>query len=120
MSDLSLLNLIGCHMCGLCQQSADVPLVCGAYCKLVLLTFHKTQAGEVAKFMTTLTLVLFHRASKTFQVGGISTFAASIFLLVCTSRVKSLLVVACLPLICVFVLCRPWLGLGLLLLVFTM
>ena len=38
--------------------------------------------------MTTLTLVLFCRANKTFQVGGITTFATSIFLLVCTSGVK--------------------------------
>ena len=53
----------------------------------------------------------FHRASKTFQVGRISTFATSIFLLECTSGVKWLLVVACLPFICIFVLC--WLGFGL-------
>ena len=87
---------------------------------LFLLTFHKTQAGKVAKFMTTLALVLFCRASNTFQVGRIATFATSIFLLVCSSGVKALLVVACLPLICVFVLYRHWLCLGLLLLVFTM
>ena len=87
---------------------------------LFLMTFHKAQACEVPKLMTALTLVLFCRASKTFQVGGISTFAASIFLLVCTSGIKGLLVEACLPLICIFVLCGPWLGLGLLLLVFTM
>ena len=59
-----------------------------------------------------LTLVLFHRACKTFQVGGISTFAASIFLLVCTSGVKGPLVEACLLLLSTFVLYGPWLGLG--------
>ena len=117
---LILLNLTGCHMPGLCQQSADVLWFPVVVVSLFLLTFHKTQAGEVAKFMTTLTLVLFCRASKTYQVGGISTFAASIFLLVCTYMVRGLLVVACLPLICVFVLCGPCLGLGLPLLVFTM
>ena len=53
-------------------------------------------------------------------MGGISTFATSILLLVCTSGVKGLLAVASLLLICIFVLCGAWLGLGLLLLVFTM
>ena len=120
MSCLSLLNLTGRHIPGLYWQSADVPLVCSSCGKLVLLTFHKAQACEVPKFMTALTLVLFCRASKTFQVGGIFTFAASIFLLVCTSGIKGLLVIACLSLICIFVLCGPWLGLGLPLLVFTM
>ena len=79
---------------------------------LFLLTFQKAQACEVPKFMTALTLVLFCRACKTFQVGGISTFAVSIFLLVCTSWVKGLLVEACLFLLCTFVLYGPWLGPG--------
>ena len=59
MSSLSLLNLTGCHMPGLCQQSADEPLVSGACAKLVLLTLCKAQACEVPKFMTALTLVFF-------------------------------------------------------------
>ena len=84
--------------------------------RLFLLTFHKAQA----LFMTALTQVLSCMACKTFQVGGISTFAASIFLLVCTSGVKGLLVEAWLLLLCIFVLYGPWLGLGLLLLVLTM
>ena len=121
MSCLSLLNLTGCHMPGLYLQSADMPLVCSSCGKLVFFfNFHKAQACKVPKFMTTLTLVLFGRASKTFQVGGISTFAASIFLLVCTCGIKGLLAVACLSLICIFALCGPCLGLGLPLLVFVM
>ena len=87
---------------------------------LFFLTFHEAQACEVPKFMTGLALVLFCRACKTFQVGGISTFAASSFLLICTSDIKGLLVEACLLLLCTFVLYEPWLGLGLPLLVFTM
>ena len=87
---------------------------------LFMLTFHEAQACEVPKFMTTLTLVLFCTACKTFQVGGISTFTASIFLLVCTPGIKGLLVEACLLLVHTFVFYGPWLGLGLLLLVFTM
>ena len=37
MSCLSLLNLTGCHRPGLCLQSADVPLVSGAFGKLIFL-----------------------------------------------------------------------------------
>ena len=59
MGCLSILILTGCHMLGLCLQSADVPLVYGAVVSLFLLTFHKAQVCEVSKFMTALALVFF-------------------------------------------------------------
>ena len=66
MSCQSSLVLTGCHMLELCLQSADVPLVVGHVVGLFLLTFHKTQACEVPKFMTALALVSFCRACETF------------------------------------------------------
>ena len=80
-------------------------LVIGLF--LLLLTFHKAQASKVPKFMKVLALVFLGRASKTFQVGGISTLTASIFLLVCTPGVKELLVVACLHSCFVWALAWP-------------
>ena len=119
MSHLCFLILTGCHMFELFLQSADVPWFVGLVVGLFLLTFQEAQTCEVPKFMTAFALVSFCRACKTFYVGAISTLAASVLLLVCISGIKGLLVIAWLLLLCILVLHRPWLGLGLPLLLFT-